>query len=324
MRLCWILFWIAILVILILFLLLLWKKKKEAYEKTCIYKTPDCENQCDPPGKDWEGWATTTVFGEGEKCWPNGVPNALNLDCLNSASERTMGAAIPWRVICKTYGSRQALLDSLASVLYDGKQDTERQCFEIQPIAVGPDQLQQGSFDRPGNPDASFDVNDPSIVAKDVEGKEYPTYIIYPYEGCGGDCKTENCPDCFNSCYGSLDTGNIKQMLQCDFSEIDTPCCSGMKALWKNQWDRDNQDDFLQYSYPLAVNQDGRFDSSQKVNWCGGLNHHFDVAMNQPLWSTIKPDETHGPFCKSKGDLNNIVVRYRRIACPVPTSCSKC
>jgi len=323
--LCFVVSFFLLLVLVSSFWVVRWKKRSEPYDQTCIYTTSDCQNQCgSAPGQDWEGWATTTVFGEGETCWPSGIKNALNLKCLNSVTRRTMGAAIPWRVICKTYGSRQALVDGIGSVLYGPGQDTKQQCFEVQPIAIGPDQLRQGSFDRPGNPTAPYDVNDPSIVAKDSQGSDYPTYIIYPYEGCGGDCKVGDCPDCFNSCYGSLDSEKIKQELQCDFSEIDTPCCDGMKTLWKHDWDRDNEVEFLHYSYPLAVDKEGHFDRSPKVNWCSGLSHHFDVAMNQPLWSTIIPDETHGPFSKNKGDLNNIVVRYRKITCPKPTDCPTC
>jgi hypothetical protein len=235
-----------------------------------------------------------------------------------------MGAAIPWRIFCKTYGSRQNLLDTIGSILYDGKIDTGKNCYEIQPISVAPSQLKQGSFDKSGYQNAPYDINDFSIIAKDVDGNDYPTYIIYPYEGCGGDCK--QCPDCFNSCVATLPYQDLINTLNCDFENIDTQCCDGMKTLWKNNWDPNNASEFLQYSAPFAINEQGNFQDAQggKLNWCSGINYHFDIAMNQPLWANIKPNDMNGPFSQSKGDLNNIIVRYRKIPCPNPKNCKTC
>lgn len=317
------LFLICIFVIITLCILIFYTSTESYHsneESSCTDKNT-CQQTCGT-SNSWEGWATTTKFYDTETCWPQGLSNAINLKCIES-KENAMGAALPWRILCKTYGSRQNLLDQLAPILYDGKSDDKKQCFEIQPISVPPNQIIQGSFDSKGF-GTKFDINDPLIAAKDSTGKEYPVYIIYPFEGCGGNCKT--CPDCFNNCYASLTSSDdIKKILGCDFSTIDESCCNGMKTLWKDDWSPDNKDAFLKDSDPFAINDTGDFDkTSTTVNWCSGFNYHFDLAVESPLWSNITPSETNGPYCKSKGDLDNIVIRYRKINCPVLSDCQHC
>jgi hypothetical protein len=317
-----ILFFILVFILLLLIFVLFFKNK-EKYD--CV-PFEQCKSSCISDDK-WEGWASTTKFYDNEKCWPQNVKNAENLNCINKSENRWMGAAIPWRVICKMYGSRQNLLDTLGPILYEGKQDTQKNCFEIQPISVSPNQLKQGSFDRKAF-GQKFDINDKDIIALDDKGNEYPTYIIFPYEGCGGDCKTSDCRDCFNNCYVSVskeDPSNLNNLLKCDLSTINTSCCQGMKILSKNNWDKNNAKEFVEKaSYPLAINDDGNYEKADPLNWCSGLNHHFDIAMDTPLWTSIKPDDTRGPFRQNKGDLNNIIVRYRRINCPKISDCKPC
>lgn len=312
---------VCLCVLLVLTIIVILYRTSESYNAVTCTDFDSCNRAC--KGSDsWEGWATTTVFGKGETCWPSSVKNAINLHCIDS-EKNAMGAAIPWRILCKTYGSRQNMLDQLSTILYDGQTDTKNQCFEIQPISVPPSDVIQGSFDRKGF-GTKFDINDPKIAAKDSSGKEYPKYILYPFEGCGGNCKT--CPDCFNNCYGVLTTPDeINKVLGCDFSTITKDCCNNMKTLWKNNWSPDNKDEFLTNNYSLAINDSGDFDESgQTVNWCSGFNYHFDLAVESPLWSTITPSDANGPYCKSKGDYNNIVVRYRKINCPTLSNCKRC
>ena len=69
-----------------------------------------------PPTGSWDGWATTTVFGDGETVWPSGVANSeslLSINNPNSLPHATFGAAIPWRFYCKMFGGRSELLQAI-------------------------------------------------------------------------------------------------------------------------------------------------------------------------------------------------------------------
>lgn len=265
----------------------------------------------------WEGWATSTYFGDGEKQWPSGVPNAENLDDINNPDALTFGAAIPWRYYCKEYGSRSQLL-----VAYQNnwiKNGNDLFCFDVQPIIVTPDKLKQGSYDEPpGN--GTMDINGDAVVALKDNHMPYPVYQVVPYEGCGGDCASTSCPDCFNSCIGGEQSETL-DILNCDFSKTTTECCSAMRTLYDDgKWENTKQvhDQFTaSNSQPTAINYDTLQwnNEAQRVNWCSGFSLHFDFAYPMAPWANLIPDPKNGPNCRTAGDYNNVMLRYRRRKC---------
>jgi hypothetical protein len=267
----------------------------------------------------WEGWATSTYFGDGEKEWPSGVPNAENLDDINNPDAMTYGAAIPWRYYCKQYGSRANLLVAYQNNWVNG--GNELFCFDVQPIRVTPDTLKQGSYDEPGSSTGTMDINSDDVVALQENGLPYPIFQVVPYEGCGGDCTPVTCPDCFNSCIGQEQEQTLN-ILNCNFSDTTTPCCSSMKILyddgnWQNTDDIHTQFTTQGNTQPTAIDYTTlTWDrTSQRVNWCSGFSFHFDFAYPSAPWNSLAPDPTRGPNERNPGDQNNVMLRYRRRKC---------
>ena len=180
---------------------------------TCALKAPG----------QWDGWATTTHFGSGEAVWPDASGEVLA--DINNLNNCTVGAAVPWRIYCKEFGSRQALLDAYHAtwMAKDTPKETKYVCYQIQPIKVLPAQIQEGSYDWPGSGTAApHSINDAEI------GLDVPIMTVVSYEGCGGNCNwPPGSGDCFNSC--GISTGAATE---CDFSQTTDPTCATMKKLF--------------------------------------------------------------------------------------------
>ena len=77
------------------------------------------------------------------------------------------------RYYCKQFGGRAQLLQAIHDAWVGGGSDTNV-CFEVQPIAVTPAQLKQGSFDLPSlqqtGGTAVLDINSDAVQALDAKG----------------------------------------------------------------------------------------------------------------------------------------------------------
>jgi len=287
-----------------------------------------CQNcACVTDTNPWIGWTTTTQFGSGEPTW--GADPVVNeyLPKINDEANNRMGAAIPWRELCKTFGSKQ---NQIAAVVNSAAGKTsDKACFLVQPITAYPDQL--SGVNDPFYPGASMcdptvkqcvDINDPSIAAKDDSGKEYPSYLIFPYEGCGGNCKTTagSGPDCGNDCL----TGPEQAIgANCDFSSPVNPLCGAMQALYDNgkwEWNDAVSTNFMQYSDVYGISPDTKYGrdvsggmaktGDANANWCSGQNMHMDIALTTPYWI----DRGMGNIAQTNA-TSNIVMRYKRVPC---------
>ena len=160
---------------------------------------------CDSEDGQWQGWATTSQFGCGDGPWGN-PPYSLAIHEINDPSKNRMGAAIPWRFYCQNYGGKQSQTQAVVKNLQG---QSEKACYLIQPIGI-----------NSKNPRDISDING-NIGATAGNNSEYPSYLIIPFEGCGGDCKAP-AADCFNSCIGSIRGPNaaedtINAINKCDF-----------------------------------------------------------------------------------------------------------
>lgn len=286
-----------------------------------------CQNgKCVPDTNPWEGWATTTQFGSGENLWGNNDPQEY-LPAINDSSVNRMGGAIPWKELCKRYGSKQKQIDSVVSSAAGTSSD--KSCLLIQPVNAFPDQI-TGSTD-PMFPSANMcdptkskctDLNDPSLAAVDGTGKPYPSYLIVPYEGCGGNCKTTpgSGPDCVNDCI----TGNDAVAgVECEWGKLQNATCGAAKIMYDNGnwgWNDTIKSNLLQYSDVVAISPETNYGRNiqnvidnlgeDHANFCTGQNMHVDVALTVPYWENL----TKGNIATTTAD-SNIVVRYKRVPC---------
>jgi len=313
-----------------------------------------------PPDGSWEGWATTTQFGSGDGNWPSGSVPSMNL-CnaiigipanadnplipkgQQQMGRRTMGAAIPVNYVAAGFGSRTEWVNAIiASANTPTGQTAAPVCYEIQPISAYPDQLSGGSEDWLGFCTGSDckAVNDDSIVASytgtDGSTTEYPSYLIIPYEFCGGNCATNfynlnEGPDCINSC------GNVQQMIT-NFDTVPATDVNGhpnhcdiANFMSANRWDSSKYlDEVTPLNYfglGITAPDYGRAASARAhetagiLNWCSGQNLHFDIAQTTPLWLGGVPGDINPPPTDNTGNIaqttadSNILVRYRRVPC---------
>lgn len=257
-----------------------------------------------------------------------------------------MGAAIPWRYYYKWYGGKpnqiQAVADSIAgtsrciigeegvdqSIDWEvtNEEDCKKKgtwaipeaCFLAQPIHLTDSEVQTLLSGYPNPKSTQMDavkslVRKPSIGAGD-------TYLIIPFEGCGGDGSAkEKIPDVANSCFNSLTRGDLINALNGTFTKIDGakhPHCGGLLALWDRGawgWNENVYNNFQLYSAPLGL--DGyKTPSSGHLNWCSGANMHFDIGMDQPLWMT---NSSNGTITETNAP-SNIFMRFKRHRCTTP------
>ena len=294
-----------------------------------------CQNgKCAADPSPWEGWSTTTQFGSGDPTW--GAVDPLEyLPYINDASSNRMGAAPPWIEICTGFGTKQnqvvTVIDSAA-----GK-NSEKACFLVQPINNYPDKI--SGLTDPRYPAASMcdptktqciDINDPSLAAVDDSGKPYPSYLIVPFEGCGGDCRITagSNPDCINDC---IDSGKAEYGKDnttgpnCQWNDFLSPKCDAAKVLYNNGnwgWNDTMKNNFLQYSNIISIGPETNYGRNISnavtqageihANYCSGQNMHLDMAMVNPLW------ETRGMGNIAQLTANsNIMLRYKRVPCNI-------
>ena len=312
---------------------------------TCVPNTPSpkvCDPACQPneicvDGKcvpdtgQWEGWATTTQFGEGDGTWPGpGASPGLNLCKKISKQANTMGGAVPWPIIARTYGNRTEYINAIINSATGATSD--KACYLVQPIKVFPDQV-KGVSDGVlmcSDQASCIDVNDDGIVAtmtlKDGSTKPFPKYLIVPYEGCGGDCNA-TIPDCFNSC------SQITDFVAKFDSTLTDPSCQGVNILsnptqqgtktW--QFDDNVRQEMADAKFdPVAISSDSKYGRdiesilkksyNNHVNWCSGQNMHFDIAKTNPNWITDLPDGATSNIAQTNAE-SNIVLRYKRVPC---------
>jgi hypothetical protein len=316
------------------------KNKTPCGEGTyCDTKTGKCVDTKNTG--DWLGWASTSQFGAGDGPWGN-VPSISN-DKTNNFQQNMMGAAVPWRILCKQWGTKNKQINStIDSAL--GKND-EKSCWLIQPINEYPNNL-SGSIDPNFNTEfmnntcpsgeSCKNINGNDIVASytDENGNKikYPEYLITPFEGCGGDCKDP--ADCMNGCAGGVTTTNdAKNAVECDFKNITTDkgTCDAMRILQgddsKWEWNEQVSDNFLKYSRPYTITKDSEWGSKMEdiktdegghLNWCSGQNMHFDIALTDPYWMNLG-----GGGKKNENNIaetnapSNIIVRYKKVPCNI-------
>ena len=155
-------------------------------------------------------------------------------------------------------------------------------------------------------------------------GQEYfsPAFLIVPYEGCGGDCSTKY-PDCANTCkdiQNYVANFNVYKKTNCsDTSQVD-PSCQALCYL--SQGDKPSGAWNINPFYDESVVQQALYDrpvrkekftalepqnaylgvtdltdwganipalaaispNNGHINYCGGMNMHFDMAEDSPLW----------------------------------------
>lgn len=311
-----------------------------------------------PPDGKWEGWATTTQFGQGEGSWPGSSWPALNL-CngiigdptrtdlpagQQALGRNTMGGAIPTGYVATAYGSRTEWLNSIIKSANTPITDPNAPpaCYEIQPVSVYPNQISGGADDwlQFCTGAECKDINDPTIGASYTGAggtkTDYPTYLIVPYEFCGGNCATNeaelaiNGVDCFNDC------SNIQELITDFGTTTGGEYCDISNLMAANRWDATQYMDETtplnlygvgiaspDYGTPPGV-VDRAAKTGARLNWCSGQNMHFDIAQTTPLWLGGLPTDKNPPpaiptsansnLVTTTGDTQ-IVVRYRRVPC---------
>ena len=218
-----------------------------------------CEQKCSAVvDKSWDGWATTTYFGDigyfpdnakeksvwnGDEKHPDQLYRLQNFKTGKILYDgklrdvRIYAAAIPWGFMAKTgYTNIQNYYDD---IIWSSRGEPDRYiskppCFLVQQIRVFPDQIKGNENDvssaqyNCSSSENCYDINSDDI-ATDDNGNEFPLILIIPFQGCGGDC-APSLPDCFNS------VNNVGQ-LRADFNApITDERASGIVAQRKNNW----------------------------------------------------------------------------------------
>ena len=285
---------------------------------------------CVTDNSPWVGWATTTQFGSGEDTWGSSNP-AIYLPLVNDPTLGRMGGAAPWRTICQGYGGKQEQIQTVVDSALGN--NTEKACLLIQPINKYPDEI-SGVTD-PMFPTANMcdsskssctDVNHDSIVAVDGNGNPYPTYLIVPYEGCGGNCKvTANSSfDCVNDCLVGDDQ---IPGITCDWGNLKGPLCNPAKVMFNDGnwgWNDTMKNNLLQYSDLVAITPETDYGRSistaiananeDHANYCTGQNQHVDIAATTPYWMNLPKGNTSSGIAYLTAD-SNIMLRYKPVPC---------
>lgn len=282
--------------------------------------------KCVTDTQPWEGWATTTEFGSGDGPWGDKDP-AEDLSLINDPKKGIMGGAIPWKELCNRYGTKEKQVESVVGSAAGTNSD--KSCFLVQPINKYPDQI--SGLTDPLFPAASMcdsskgpctDINDPSLAAVDKNGNTYPSYLVMPFEGCGGNCKVTSGsgPDCINDCV-SGDAASYG--VNCQWDKLTNPLCAAAKVMYDGGnwgWNDTIKANLEQYSDITAI--DPRTDYGRNImntikglnedhaNYCTGQNMHLDMALVDPYWMSLPK----GNIAYLTAD-SNIMLRYKRVPC---------
>ena len=313
---------------------------------TCANGCNAAKTACNPPPAGaWEGWATTTEFGSGDGSWPGSTPG-LNLcnkilgrQSQPSPASLTMGAAIPWNFVCSGINTTQtdgisrnewiqSIINSAQGIVNPETKELDNACFLIQPVVKFPDEISGGVVNLCTGSDCT-DITADGLAAMDASGNQYPSYLIIPYEGCGGDCTSDptfagtNHKDCINSC------SDVQTLVGTCGPVAADPTCTVANVMANAKWDPSTYMDtiypasgqYLNY-YPAGISEATDYGhnaaaaakkSGGVLNWCTGANMHFDIAQDSPLWEQITAGTGTGPA--STTAASNIIVRYQRVPC---------
>lgn len=326
---------------------------------TCAVCTPACASTCGVPDGcggtckcasgsfctngscvvdniPWEGWASTTQFGSGDPNWGNVAP-LEGMAKINDPASLRMGGAVPWIELCNHFGSKQnqvvTTIDSAS-----GK-NNDKSCFLIQPINSYPDKIK--GLSDPLFPAANMcntsngaciDINDAALAAHDDQSNVFPSYLIIPYEGCGGNCKVTSGSgaDCVNDCFSGskLASANADAVNggECKWNLLQNPLCAAAKVMYNDGnwgWSDTLETSLMQYSDMAGIspatgygrNVSGAISAAGQgfANYCTGKNMHFDIALVKPYWES---DLGMGNIAQTTGE-SNIIVRYKRVPCNI-------
>ena len=154
----------------------------------------------------------------------------------------TRPAAIPWPVMVSLFGfkTRAEFVDSVINSC-NGKNDISC-CFIVQPISKFPTEIDNNNsssaFPQVKNMACSqsscLSVNSAEIVAKDLQGKPLPAFLIVPFQGCGGNCSPQYA-DCINSCSQVQDFVANFDYTKCDGIKVGAGC-DEINWLTENDW----------------------------------------------------------------------------------------
>ena len=277
------------------------------------------------PGK-WEGWATTSIDG-GMGDWedrfggphPGYKPN-VNPDLpgagINNNRFNHAGASIPWAFLCKKYGSKKKLIDEI--------EKQKGLCWEAQSLkqnkeAFNPTQWNKELSNNSYNGNGNKDINDDTYVDTTT------TYTIQFAVGCGGFCNhkkplsEDQCDATSSIGCGSMAGDCVNDCTWCN-SMID-PCsikdnrylCKYLNYInntIKYNYTNQNMVNMLETTnvcnipYNLSTgNYTPPGDNTQHINYCTGVNMHFDLTNE--LSGHISTQEPEGQ-----------IFRYRPIKCP--------
>lgn len=286
------------------------------------------DSKCVTDTNPWEGWSTTTQFGAGDGPWGNNDP-AEYLPAINDVTTGRMGGAITWKEICNRYGTKQKQIDSVVGSA--AGTNTDKSCFLVQPINKYPDQI--SGLSDPLFPNANMcdptksnctDINDSSLLAVDGNGTPYPSYLIFPFEGCGGNCKVTSGSgaDCVNDCISGTDQ---LPGIMCQWDKTTGPLCDAAKILYDNGnwgWNDTIKTNFEKYSDITAIDPRTGYGrniaevianlNEDHANYCSGQNMHMDMAETTPFW--MNPNLPKGNIAYLTAD-SNIMMRYKRVPC---------
>lgn len=300
---------------------------------TNCYYSSTCNGSCSSIVDDkWEGWATTTFFGEEQK-----YPELSNRKSINNVNSKLYklkkgtvlyknklrnveiyGAAIPWGIYAKL--GYKSIQESADDSIWSSRGIPDRwlekpPCFLIQQINKFPDELKNTTSEIPSsqipcsNTSECYDINDDEI-AKDSNGKETDMMLIIPYEGCGGDCN-KDCHDCVNN------MGDIIYKFMDDFSvSLDSAnkACSGIKAQKDTNWEwtEDTEQKYLGISKEELSNPDPNKFQNDDI----GISKRTGYGRNRNQWARQQPWMGHVNHCTSHnmhfdiavpgGELDNV------------------
>ena len=267
---------------------------------------------------DWDGWATTTYFGCIGGDWGNnavGDANKVNVKRMNDPSVPRMAAAIPWPIAYSEYGTKDNWGKSVGDSFY-GKTD-DKSCFVIQPIKEGVTTPPKIALDA-----AQLRSTD-SAATWTSNGKRVPGIKIIPYEGCGGNCpgvaKDGGQGDCYNDCGDNDAQGydGIYNSSNSIWNEQSSACCFSGNMFTLNypvlNAFQNNNNNLAKCSCPYAVDKDGNHQAGSAVcdkfvNWCSGINMHFDLGVSElasAYWGQSNAVKTGAGY----------VVRWKRVTC---------
>jgi hypothetical protein len=315
----------------------------------------DEKGQCTQyiPGP-WVGWSSATYFGD-KGSWPGGgsYPD-LNSDNITDTNLHRYPAAMPWPQYFKNYHDRTAWIEAVndsAKGLSDAKV-----CYEMQYVSTTADKISVKSavdagvddpnyptvynpIDDDGFPCATktaggdcIDINDDKLLpALDKDGKPYPTFLIVPFELCGGDGNKD-----FGDVLNTVSNINVLNADYGKISDVDIdplsndPSVQCMKAIYDKgnfNWSEATKNNLFDAKCASrsvsAESKYGKVTGSLEpyighANSCTGANMHSD-QMNAGL---IMKDGGSWPAGSKRPpqDLasgGGAMLRYRPVPCSI-------